>query len=216
MRLRPKKNREKRLSAVSEYFATLNDGKLDLEKTFDEKKDVLFLEFGCGKGEFALRLSQRHPESNIIAVEKVTDVIMMAMEKACREECRNLKFLSLDIETITDVFPEKCADAIYINFCDPWPRKKHAKRRLTSPAFLERYKKLLKDSGCIYFKTDNIGLFEYSLETFAACGYILRNVCFDLHNDEILNKDNIQTEYEKNFSAKGFRINYLEARLSKD
>lgn len=213
MRLRPKKNRQKRLSEVEEYFAVLTDGRLDTEKSFDNKSNPIYLELGCGKGEFAVRLSRKCQDVNIIAVEKVIDVVMMAMEKAKREECKNLKFLNLDIEKILEFLPEKFADRIYINFCDPWPRKKHAKRRLTYPDYLEKYKKLLKNGGCIYFKTDNFNLFEYSLGTFAFSGFVLGNVCFDLHNDEILNKENIQTEYEKTFSAKGFRINYLEAWL---
>lgn len=215
MRMRPKKNRDKRLQAADEYFAIVENGKFDYEKTFVDihKRGKLFLELGCGKGEFAVRLSKRCADTNILAVEKVTDVILMAMEKAKREECANLRFLNSDIEKILEILPENIADAIYINFCDPWPRKKNAKRRLTSPLFLEKYKKLLKDGARIYFKTDNLNLFEYSTETFQNAGFSLSNVCFDLHGDEILNESNIQTEYEKNFSAKGFKINYLEAMI---
>ncbi|NCA68005.1 MAG: tRNA (guanosine(46)-N7)-methyltransferase TrmB, partial [Clostridia bacterium] len=126
---------------------------------------------------------------------------------------KNLKFLNFDIEKILEILPEKYADALYINFCDPWPRKKNAKRRLTSTLFLERYKKLIKDGAHIYFKTDNLNLFEYSLETFKDSGFTLSNISFDLHGDQILNESNIETEYEKNFSAKGYKINYLEASL---
>ncbi len=213
MRMRPKKNRVPRLEAVSGYFASVDDnGMIDIEKTFADKKERLLLELGCGKGTFAATLSKRETDANIIAVERVPDVILMAMEKASKEECANLRFASFDITDILEKVPEHSADAIYINFCDPWPRKKNAKRRLTSPLFLERYKKILKDGACIYFKTDNIGLFEYSLETFPSCGYKLKNVCFDLHSD-VLNENNIVTEYEKNFSEKGFKINYLEAFL---
>jgi tRNA (guanine-N7-)-methyltransferase len=212
--MRPKKNREKRLLVVNKYFAAIEDGKLNAEKTFLSPCKKTLLELGCGKGSFAVQLSKNNPDANILAVEKVTDVLMMAMEKAKREECLNLKFANFDIETILSVIPEKFADAIYINFCDPWPRKKNAKRRLTSPLFLERYKKLMKDGARIYFKTDNLNLFEYSLETFIESGFTLKNVCFDLHGDDVLNEGNIQTEYEKTFSAKGFNINYLEAYLN--
>lgn len=213
MRMRPKKNRVPRLEAVSGYFAFADEnGVIDIEKSFPEKKERLLLELGCGKGTFASVLSKRETDANIIAVERVPDVILMAMEKAEREDCTNLRFANFDITEILEKLPEKCADAVYINFCDPWPRKKNAKRRLTSPLFLERYKKILKDGARIYFKTDNIGLFEYSLETFPANGFVLENVCFDLHSDK-LNENNIVTEYEKNFSEKGFKINYLEAYL---
>ncbi len=211
MRMRPKKNRDKRIFAVREYFAVVDNGKLDREKTFTVNNNRLFLELGCGKGDFAVALSHRHSDANILAVEKVTDVVMMAMEKAQREGCGNLKFLNLDIEKIFEIIPEKIADAIYINFCDPWPKHKNAKRRLTGPVFLEKYKTLLKSDARVYFKTDNLDLFEYSLETFQNAGFTLRNVCFDLHGDALLNETNIQTEYERNFSQKGFKINYLEA-----
>ena len=101
---------------------------------------------------------------------------------------------------------------LYLNFSDPWPKKRNAKRRLTSPLFLERYKTILAPGGRIFFKTDNRPLFDYSLETFAASGYTLENVCFDLHGSPMA-AENIMTEYERNFSAKGFAINYLEAFL---
>ena len=101
---------------------------------------------------------------------------------------------------------------MYLNYSEPWPKKRNAKRRLTSPIFLEKYKTVLKPGARIYFKTDNIGLFEYSLETFGECGYTLENITNDLHASP-LNAENIETEYERNFSAKGFSINYLEAFL---
>lgn len=213
MRMRAKRNRETRFTAVEKYFAVFENEKLDIQASFPNKKQKTFLELGCGKGTFCTTLAQREADADIIAVEKVRDVILMAMEKAYAIGTDNLRFASFDIEKILEVFPEKCADAIYINFCDPWPRKKQAKRRLTSPLFLERYKALLKDGAGIFFKTDNFDLFEYSLETFAESGFVLRNVCYDLHAD-VMNETNIQTEYEKNFSEKGFKINYLEAYLS--
>ncbi len=213
MRMRPKKNRVPRLEAVNGYFASTDEnGMIDISASFPEKRERLLLELGCGKGTFAVALSERETDADIIAVEKVPDVILMAMEKADKAGRDNLKFASFDIAEILEKVPGHCADAVYINFCDPWPRKKNAKRRLTSPLFLERYKKILKEGARIYFKTDNIGLFEYSLETFPACGYVTENVCFDLHSDP-MNENNIVTEYEKNFSEKGFKINYLEAFL---
>ncbi|MFA6730595.1 MAG: tRNA (guanosine(46)-N7)-methyltransferase TrmB [Eubacteriales bacterium] len=213
MRTRPKKNREKRLKAVSGYFVEFDGDILDIEKTFGVKNPKVALELGCGKGMFAESLSGYRPDCFILAVEKVTDVIMMAMERAARAGAANIKFANLDVALAPDVLPRHFADEIYINFCDPWPKKKNAKRRLTHPIFLEKYKGLLKDGASIFFKTDNIGLFEYSLETFAGAGFTLKNVCFDLHGDPALSKTNIMTEYEINFSRKGFKINYLEAFL---
>ena len=212
MRMRPKKHREERILAVSGYFAAFEGDKLNLNASFPERSPRTVYEFGCGKGAFACALAQRETKTDIVAVERVRDVVLMAMEKAAAAGVKNLRFANFDLEHVTDVIPPHSADAIYINFCDPWPRKRHAKRRLTSPMYLERYKQILAPGAKIYFKTDNIGLFEYSLETFPAAGYKLQNVCFDLHSDP-LNANNIETEYEKNFSAKGFKINYLEASL---
>ncbi len=219
MRMRPKKNRDTRLEKVSELLAVKKieneTEKIDLEKTFDFAKSEnakLLVEIGCGKGSFACGMSKKQPFARILAIEKVVDVMLMAMEKASREECQNIRFASVDAMNIDTYLPPKCVDALYLNFSDPWPKKRNAKRRLTSPVFLEKYKAILKDGARIYFKTDNIGLFEYSLETFPECGYTLENIIYDLHSSE-LNAENIETEYERNFSAKGFKINYLEAFL---
>ncbi len=213
MRLRPKKNRIPRMEKVSYLFAKTNEeGTVDIMSTFGEEKP-LFLEIGCGKGAFVTELSRRNPDVSIIAVERVSDVLLMAMEKADREDCKNIAFSNENAEKIDILLPEKSVDKLFLNFSDPWPRKKNAKRRLTSPLFLERYKKILKDGARISFKTDNIGLFEYSLETLREAGFTLYNVCYDLHASE-LNEENIMTEYERNFSAQGFKINYLEAILN--
>ncbi len=213
MRLRPKKNRIPRMEKVSYLFAKTNEeGTVDIMSTFGEEKP-LFLEIGCGKGAFVTELSRRNPDVSIIAVERVSDVLLMAMEKADREGCKNIAFSNENAEKIDILLPEKSVDKLFLNFSDPWPRKKNAKRRLTSPLFLERYKKILKDGARISFKTDNIGLFEYSLETLREAGFTLYNVCYDLHASE-LNEENIMTEYERNFSAQGFKINYLEAILN--
>jgi len=211
MRMRPKKNRDTRLKKVENLFALANGDVIDIDASFDKKRP-LWLEIGCGKGAFATQMSARNPDVNYLAFEKVIDVMMMAMEKADREGCGNLRFYNCDAENICTLLEGTKLDRIFINFCDPWPKKRNAKRRLTSPLFLERYKTLLADGARIYFKTDNRPLFDYSLETFAECGYTVENVCFDLHASP-MNEENIQTEYEKNFSGKGFTINYLEAYI---
>ena len=198
MRMRPKKNRDARLEKVSGLLAELDGGRVKLSPAFGEGRE-LFVELGCGKGAFITGLSERFPDASLLAVEKVTDVAMMAMEKA-------------DGAAIDMLLPAHSVARLYLNFSDPWPKKRNAKRRLTSPLFLERYKTILAPGGRIFFKTDNRPLFDYSLETFAASGYTLENVCFDLHGSPMA-AENIMTEYERNFSAKGFAINYLEAFL---
>lgn len=216
MRMRPKKNRDKRMEKVKTLFIPLNENSVaDIESAYDNKNE-LFLEIGCGKGAFITGLSNQYPNNRLLAVELVPDVLMMAMEKAEREECKNVRFLHANAENIADIIPEKSVSRLYLNFSDPWPKKRYAKRRLTSPNFLERYKKILTDDGKIIFKTDNKGLFDYSLESFVENGFTVSEVCFDLHGDPVYSKDNIKTEYENNFSAKGFLINRLVAQVRKE
>lgn len=211
MRMRPKKNRDARLEKVSGLLAELDGGRVKLSPAFGEGRE-LFVELGCGKGAFITGLSERFPDASLLAVEKVTDVAMMAMEKADRAGCANVRFLIADGAAIDMLLPAHSVARLYLNFSDPWPKKRNAKRRLTSPLFLERYKTILAPGGRIFFKTDNRPLFDYSLETFATSGYTLENVCFDLHGSPMA-AENIMTEYERNFSSKGFAINYLEAFL---
>ena len=213
MRMRPKKNREKRMEKVNRLFALKNEnGAVELDSSFGFEGE-LFLEIGCGKGAFINGLSEQYPYKRLLAVELVPDVLMMAMEKADREERKNIRFLNANAENIADVIPEGSVSRLYLNFSDPWPKKRNAKRRLTSPLFLEKYKKILAPKGKIFFKTDNKGLFDYSLESFVENGFRVSDVCFDLHGDPVFSKDNIKTEYETTFSEKGFLINRLVAEV---
>ncbi|MBR5286292.1 MAG: tRNA (guanosine(46)-N7)-methyltransferase TrmB [Clostridia bacterium] len=201
------------MEKVEHLFVKQNEnGVVDLENSFSFESD-LFLEIGCGKGAFIIGLSKQFPDKRLLAVELVPDVLMMAMEKAEREETKNICFLNANAENIADIIPEGSVTHLYLNFSDPWPKKRNAKRRLTSPLFLERYKKILAPKGKIFFKTDNKGLFDYSLESFVNNGFKISDICFDLHSDVVFNKDNIETEYEKNFSEKGFLINRLTAEV---
>ena len=213
MRMRPKKNRDKRMQKVEHLFVQQKEnGVVDIEKSFLVDSE-LYLEIGCGKCAFIIGLSEQYPDKRLLAVELVPDVLMMAMEKAEREGTKNVCFLNANAENIADIIPEGSVSRLYLNFSDPWPKKRNAKRRLTSSLFLEKYKKILAPKGKIFFKTDNKGLFDYSLESFVANGFKVSDVCFDLHSDRIFNKDNIETEYEKNFSEKGFLINRLTAEV---
>ncbi len=200
MRMRKKKNGEARLIACADYFIQ--------EKPYN-KKDIM-IEIGCGKGGFMMQLAKQNPDVQYVCIEKISDVILLAAEKMKREELTNVKLINCDAEQLPEYFAEGSVKRIYLNFSDPWPRPKHAKRRLTAPKYLEIYKKLLSDDGAIFFKTDNIILFEYSLETLPAAGFRLEKLTFDLHNSEY-EAENLHTEYEDNFSAKGFKINRVEA-----
>ena len=210
MRARKRKNTPERIQACSEYFieepALYKDS---WNKVFGNNNPIR-LEIGCGKGDFVKGMAEKNPDVNFIAVEKATDIIVLALEKVNEAGLGNVRFINCDAELLPEYFNARMFDVIYINFCDPWPKKRHAKRRLTSPVFLELFKKILTDGGSIHFKTDNRPLFDYSLETFPECGYRLESVTFDLHTEE-LPYDNVKTEYERNFIAKGFKINRLEA-----
>ncbi len=200
MRMRKKKNGDARRLACAEYFIN--------EKPCSASG--VMLEIGCGKGGFMVQLAALNPETNFICLEKISDVILLAAEKMKSKELKNVKFLNCDATALPEYFAPGSVKRIYLNFSDPWPRPKHAKRRLTSPKYLEIYKALLSDDGAIFFKTDNRPLFDYSLETLEAAGFRFEKLTFDLHNSEY-EKDNLHTEYEDNFSAKGFTINRVEA-----
>lgn len=165
-------------------------------------KQPLFIEIGMGKGQFITTLAKNNPDINYIGIEKYSSVLVRAIEKQTELELPNLKFIRMDAENINDVFAENEVDGIFLNFSDPWPKDRHAKRRLTSRQFFARYEKLLKPEGKIQFKTDNSALFDFSLEEVEATHFKATEVSYDLHNSE-WNEGNVMTEYEERFSAKG-------------
>ena len=165
-------------------------------------KQPLFIEIGMGKGQFITTLAKNNPDINYIGIEKYSSVLVRAIEKQTELELPNLKFIRMDAENINDVFAENEVDGIYLNFSDPWPKDRHAKRRLTSRQFFARYEKLLKPEGKIQFKTDNSALFDFSLEEVESTNFKDTEVSYDLHNSE-WNEGNVMTEYEERFSAKG-------------
>lgn len=171
----------------------------------------IHVEFGCGKGGFITELAKRNPDINYIAVERAETVIYKACKKAnsAEETPSNLRFLFFDVNNCKEIFEEGEVARIYLNFSDPWPKKRHANRRLTYRSFLEKYSVILVKGGEIHFKTDNKGLFASSIEEFSLCNWKMKNVTLDLHNSGM--EDNIMTEYEKKFSELGFTINRLEA-----
>ena len=168
----------------------------------------LHVELGMGKGDFISQLAQRHPEINFIGIEAQQDVLYSAAKKVRELGLTNVRMLSFDINNIENIFAEHEVDQFYINFCDPWPKARHAKRRLTHVGFLKRYGKLLKKPGKLIFKTDNRPLFDFSLEQFEEAGLKVEDVSFDLHSEN--RPDNIMTEYERKFSGFGEKINRCE------
>ena len=214
MRMRKKKHGSERINACSEFLiqnTAINAENVNEIFKTDEKRQ-LWLEIGCGKGAFVCGLAAANPDVNIIALERIADVAMLAMEKCKAAELPNVRFIIGDVAKLWDIFGDGTVDRIYLNFSDPWPKAGHAKRRLTHRNFLAQYKRILKPDGAIFFKTDNRGLFDFSLEELSECGFRLENLTYDLHNSEWA-EGNIMTEYEKNFSEKGFTINRVEAWL---
>lgn len=208
MRARKKKHGAERIAACSALLIEQPEAlEGDPGAAFPERRPV-HLEIGCGKGNFACGMAAAHPETNFIAMERVADVACLALEKA--RDCAdtrpdNLRFLIGNAEAITEWFAPHSIDCIYLNFSDPWPKKGHAKRRLTHRLFLERYRQVLAPGGVLRFKTDNVGLFDFSLEEFEAAGLTVSDLTRDLHHSP-QNEGNVMTEYEKNFSEKGFPI----------
>ena len=169
----------------------------------------IHIEIGMGKGTFIMESAKRNPDINYIGIEKYSSVLLRAIEKREQEpELPNLYFIRMDAEYIENVFDKDEVSNIYLNFSDPWPKDRNAKRRLTSDRFLKRYTNIMKKDGRVTFKTDNINLFEYSLETAKECGWEILYETRDLHKSEY-NEGNIMTEYEKKFSQLGNKINMM-------
>ena len=165
---------------------------------------LLRLEIGCGKGTFTCKTAAAHPDDLYVAVERVPDAMVIAMELAMEMGLTNVFFVDADAANLADYFEPDEVDLLYINFCDPWPGHKHSKRRLTHPGFLKSYRAVLKDGGQIHFKTDNHDLFEWSLFQFPKAGYELSEVTRDLHANGICG---IMTDYEEKFHNLGTKIN---------
>lgn len=180
--------------------ATEQKGKI---KSFFEKDQPLQIEIGMGKGRFIMALAEKNPDINFIGIEKYSSVLLRAIQKMEQNELPNLKFIRMDAEDITEVFEKGEVDKIYLNFSDPWPKDRHAKRRLPSKEFLQRYDEILKKDGFIEFKTDNRDLFDFAVEQLEPAGWKARVITYDLHSDPILNEGNIMTEYEEKFSSIG-------------
>lgn len=170
----------------------------------------LHVEIGMGKGKFIMRMAEQNPDINYIGIEKYSSVLLRGLEKRAEIELPNLYFIRFDAEDLNDIFAKDDIARIYLNFSDPWPKDRHAKRRLTSKEFLNRYDQCLKKDGEVIFKTDNRALFDFSLEEAKLAGWELKDVTDDLHHSELLD-GNVMTEYEEKFVAMGNPIHKLTA-----
>ena len=205
MRMRKKKHGEERLAKCSELLT---------DSPAIEAGRRVFLEIGAGKGGFACGMCRKHPDVQYFAMEKVTDCVILAAERAKLQyesdgSCGNLKFINDTADNLMLLFAPETVHGIFLNFSDPWSKKGYAKRRLTHRRYLALYMRLLKNGGVLRFKTDNIGLFDFSLEELSAVGLEPHIVTRDLHASEWM-ADNVITEYEANFSSQGVKINMLE------
>ncbi|MEE1195265.1 MAG: tRNA (guanosine(46)-N7)-methyltransferase TrmB [Lachnospiraceae bacterium] len=173
----------------------------------------LRIEVGMGKGQFIIQMAQQNPDVNYIGIERYDSVLLRAIQKLERteEKPENLRFLCIDAKELPEVFGKGEIDRIYLNFSDPWPKDRHAKRRLTSREFLKRYEEIIEPGRYVEFKTDNVGLFDFSLEEIKEADWVLEASTYDLHHNEEMNRGNVMTEYEEKFSSQGNKICKLVA-----
>lgn len=183
-------------------------------ETLFENKSPIHIEIGMGKGQFLLTLAKQNQDINYVGIERYSSVLLRALEKFDTEEfceLKNVRFICMDAMELPEVFELGEVEKIYLNFSDPWPKARHARRRLTSTQFLAQYEKVLRPKGIVEFKTDNRLLFEFSLEQVEEAGWKLIGKTFDLHHDAQMNEGNVMTEYEEKFSSMGNLIHKLIA-----
>lgn len=207
MRLRNVKGSRETIAANDYVVHTPEEQKGKWSEVFGNKNPI-HIEVGMGKGKFITELARQNPDINYVGIEKYSSVLVRALEKRPELEQDNLMFIRMDAENLPDVFDKDEVARIYLNFSDPWPKDRHAKRRLTSVQFLSRYDQFLVPDGRVIFKTDNRPLFDFSLEQVEEAGWILENHTFDLHHSEFL-EGNVMTEYESKFVAEGKPINRM-------
>ena len=207
MRMRKMKNLVPRMESCAAFRIAEPENRKGAWAELMPGAAALWVEVGCGKGKFTAETAAANPDVLLIAVERCREAMVVAMEKAKNMGLTNVFFIDMDVEKIEDIFAAGEIDRLFINFPDPWPRKKNAKRRLTHRGFLDKYCRVVKENGEIHFKTDNAPLFEFSVEEFAACGLQVNNLTRDLHKDGIVG---IMTGYEEKFHALGTPINRCE------
>lgn len=209
MRLRNVKGARENIAACEFVIHNPEEYKGKWNELFGNN-NTIHIEIGMGKGKFVQTLALNNPDINYIGIEKYSSVLIRAIEKRNELDSNNLFFIRMDAEEIVNVFGEGEVDQIYLNFSDPWPKERHAKRRLTSKEFFARYNTILKKDGVVIFKTDNRELFDFSVEEIPLANWKIKDVTYDLHNSEFVN-GNVMTEYEEKFVAEGKPINRLVA-----
>ena len=207
MRMRKMKNRDSRMEACADLRIAEPAARKGAWRELKPDATALWVEVGCGKGKFTAETAQANPDVLLIAVERCREAMVVAMEKAQNMGLKNVYFFDMDVANIEEIFAAGEIDRLFINFPDPWPRKKNAKRRLTHRGFLDKYCRVIKLGGEIHYKTDNAPLFAFSVEEFAACGLEVKNLTNNLHENGIVG---IMTGYEEKFHALGTPINRCE------
>ncbi|WP_019154897.1 tRNA (guanosine(46)-N7)-methyltransferase TrmB [Robertmurraya massiliosenegalensis] len=210
MRLRHKPWAREMLDSHPQYVISSPEQHKGNWKAVFEKDQPIHIEVGTGKGRFITEMAKANPHINYIGIELFESVIVSALERLIEADLPNVKLLNINGEKLTEYFAKGDVSRVYLNFSDPWPKNRHAKRRLTYKSFLKLYEDILIDNGEIHFKTDNQGLFEYSLMSFSEYGLLLKYISLDLHNSDF--EGNIMTEYEEKFSQKGSRIYRCEVQ----
>lgn len=207
MRLRNIKGADEIIKKSSYLISDYEKYKGNFKSIFNNSNNIE-IEIGMGKGNFIIEKARLNPDINFIGIEKYATVLVSALKKLEDVNLPNLRIINMDANFIDDVFLNEI-DKVYLNFSDPWPKKKHSNRRLTSYIFLNKYSNIFKNDRIIEMKTDNMGLFEYSLVSLSENGYVLKQVNLDLYKTDL--EGNVQTEYEKKFSSKGMPIYKLVA-----
>ena len=207
MRMRRMKNLEPRMEKCADIRIQEPETYKGKWRSLMPECKALWVEVGCGKGKFTAETAQANPDVLLIAVERCREAMVVAMEKAQSMGLKNVYYIDMDVAKIEEIFERGEMDRLFINFPDPWPRKKNAKRRLTHRGFLDKYCRTVREGGEIHFKTDNAPLFEFSVEEFAACGLQVNNLTRDLHANGIVG---IMTGYEEKFHGLGTPINRCE------
>jgi tRNA (guanine-N7-)-methyltransferase len=209
MRHRNKPWAAEEIAAHPQYIVPQPSGNKGKWHHFFGNSNPLYVEVGSGKGRFVTGMADENPGINMIGIEKFDTIIISGLERMIEQGLKNVIMLKEDVNEITSFFGPKEVDRLFINFTDPWPKNRHAKRRLTHEGFLQKYVEILKDGGEIHMKTDNRLLFQYSLQSFTEFGLTLKNISLDLHEDGL--EGNVMTEYEEKFSSEGQPIYRVEA-----
>ncbi|MGY0374562.1 tRNA (guanosine(46)-N7)-methyltransferase TrmB [Clostridium sp. JNZ J1-5] len=213
MRLRKKRWARPELEANPFFksFEQAKDLKGKWKEEFKNNNDI-YLELGCGRGGFAKQVADRYRDKNLISIDLKDEVLVYALRNIMEAEITNVRIIAMQIAFISEIFDKNEISRIYINFCNPWPKDRHNKRRLTHTNFLNKYKEFIKPGTEIYFKTDDLELFEESFEYFEESGFEIIYKTYDLHNSEYAD-ENIMTEYESKFKERGIKSNFIIAKL---